>query len=267
MSALGPFELGRADGHGPFAGIGPGGIAFAQADDGGCRIADPDSVRSPMAIVRADRRGLVLEVGPQSTVHVNGRPVRERALLRPGDLLVIGRCSFLVRTLLGPPAASKGDAAVRVGETAALACPRAWLRCVVGRHAGQVRPLAAGVEVPWSAAPRAAARFEFKDGRLIVRALRPDGLSVNGHRVAGAVLAGGEQIIAGDEYFVVDGVALAPTLDAEAALTAPAQVSEPVEVASEAALRPDGGGGFSPWWLLAAAVAIAGALVLLFGRV
>lgn len=266
MSAAGPFELGRADGPGPFAEIGPGGVAVALADDGGCRIGDPDSVQPPVAIVRADRRGLVLEVGRRSTVHVNGRPVRERALIRPGDLLVIGRCGFLVRTLAVPPAPPQGGAAARVGEPAALACPRAWLRCVVGRHAGQVRPLTAGVEVPWSGALRAHARFDFEDGRLVVRASRPDGLSVDGHRVAGAVLAGGEQIIARDEYFLVDGVALGPTPDSETAHPAPAQQSDPVGVAAEAASRADGGGGFSPWWLLAAAVAIAGALVLLFGR-
>src|SRR5215469_4990160 len=47
--------------------------------------------------IRMDRRGWVLEVLPDATrVYVNARPVRERAILRPGDTLSVGDCRMLL---------------------------------------------------------------------------------------------------------------------------------------------------------------------------
>lgn len=139
---------------------------------------------------------------------------------------------------------------------------------MVGRHAGQVRALADGETLPWGCLHgECEARFSIEDGRLVVRAAGPDGLVVDGHRLAAAVLGGGEQLVVGGEHFVVDGVALEPSPRAD---------GEAPDVAVEAVTTPgprtgsaseEGGAGFSPWWLIAAAVVIAGALVLLFGRV
>ncbi|BBD79118.1 FHA domain-containing protein [Aerosticca soli] len=49
--------------------------------------------------LRRDRRGLVLEVQRGAgRVYVNARPVRERALLRAGDIISVGECRLLLRT-------------------------------------------------------------------------------------------------------------------------------------------------------------------------
>ena len=49
--------------------------------------------------IQMDRRGWVLQVLPQGNrIYVNARPVREKALLRAGDILSVGDCRMLLRT-------------------------------------------------------------------------------------------------------------------------------------------------------------------------
>jgi hypothetical protein len=49
--------------------------------------------------IQLDRRGWVLQVLPQGgRIYVNARPVREKALVRPGDILSVGDCRMLLRT-------------------------------------------------------------------------------------------------------------------------------------------------------------------------
>ena len=48
--------------------------------------------------IQHDRRGWVLQVlSTAARIHVNARPVRERALLRAGDVVSVGGCRMLLR--------------------------------------------------------------------------------------------------------------------------------------------------------------------------
>jgi hypothetical protein len=100
--------------------------------------------------------------------------------------------------------------------------------------------------------------------RLVAHATRPGSLAVDGHLVADCILHGGEQLVVGDDRWVVEcvggsfessPVVEAPTASpvAAGASTAP---SEPV---------PDSTGNsrFSPLWLIAAAIGVATALAAL----
>lgn len=267
MSSAGPFELAPIDGSLPFVEIGPDGLGFEATADGNCRIAGIPGVSPTLARVHVDRRGVVLAVDSRTPLHVNGRPVRELALLRPGDAVVIGRCVFLLRTVAVPASPPEPPPVDPAPNDRATRWPRAWLRCLAGRHAGQVRAVLDGTTLPWADANNGpGARFSLEGGRLAVRAIRTDALMVDGHRVRAAVLHGGEQLVVGGEHHVLDGVALEPQLESGASAGEAESESPATADAVEGDKSTDAAGGFSPWWLLAAAVVIAGALALLFGR-
>ncbi len=263
MTPVSAFELAPPDGVAHAVGIGPEGLGLQLAADGSCRIGD---AADAAAVIRVDRRGIVLEVHPPGLVHVNGRPVRERALLRAGDSIVVGRCAFHLRTAAVPRSPNDETSVRRPAEGRPLPA-RAWLRCVVGRHAGQVRAVADGVELPWGPTPGGCrARISIENGCAVARGMRAGALFVDGHRLEAAVLAGGEQIVVGGEHYVVDGVALEPSVETEGpTASVRADTDLVIEEGTPTPRAPSG--GFSPWWLLTAALAIAGSLVLLFGRV
>jgi hypothetical protein len=106
------------------------------------------------------------------------------------------------------------------------------------------------------------------EGTEVVLRSRAAGAAwVDGHPVDVARLEGGEQVVVGDEHYVVDVVRQAPPAQA---------VPKPQGGESEPAAQPPGAGdpidstprsGFSPWWLLAASALIAGALAMLLGRI
>lgn len=73
--------------------------------------------------IQQDRRGWVLHVLPSADrIHVNARPVREKALVRPGDVVSVGDCRMLLRSDEDP--ASRAE--LRVAQEQ---------RCIVGLRA------------------------------------------------------------------------------------------------------------------------------------
>jgi hypothetical protein len=210
----------------------------------------------------ADRRGIVLESTLPQPVHVNGRPVRARALLRPGDRIVCGASDLVLRTVAVPLPPNPGEPSTGPGYPVA---PRAWVRCLVGRHAGQTRGLDSGAALPWSGQDAAVVHLALEGSQLVARAHRPGFLSVDGHAVATARLAGGEQVVVGAEHYLIEVPGLDPPHDQVPAVEGHGD-AEPAGPA-EMPVIEGRSGGFSPWWLLAAAIAIAAALALLFGRV
>ncbi|MDN5924326.1 MAG: FHA domain-containing protein [Xanthomonadales bacterium] len=89
------------------------------------------------ATIFSDRRGLVLDVMPQcARVYVNARPVRERALLRAGDVLSIGSCKLTLKQKL-----NTGTAVAVVGKRSVLPGGLVSLRVVAGPGAGKRLPV------------------------------------------------------------------------------------------------------------------------------
>ncbi|HKV65316.1 MAG TPA: FHA domain-containing protein [Rhodanobacteraceae bacterium] len=197
-----------------------------------------------------DARGLLLTVRPGcQRVYVNARAVREKALLRYGDSVTLGANKFLV-------AADAGPAEIRdVGG--AVAYPgQAGLRIMSGGASGQLLPIAPELRL-------GAGSRHFGDLSYACRvAQTAEGLvfesesaapRVNGWRCQRVRLSPGDQIVLGEHRFVVE----APGLQCEADV-----IPHPAPVASIAESEPDDSPHTEIWWLIAAAVVLAGLIAL-----
>jgi type III secretion system (T3SS) inner membrane Yop/YscD-like protein len=206
----------------------------------------------------SDRRGCLLQVLPGgSRIYVNARPVRERALLRAGDVLSVGDCRMLLKADESPEARE----ALVIPEHSR--CPVA-LRAVAGPLSGRVFALRDQLELgPHSAVPlelpqgeTASLRLYWQDGQLRLSQQQVSSrypLRINGREVDGAALHPGDQLGLATHRFVVD----APGMQPEPELLAfPANDPLPEELAG-----PRG----EVWWLIvtAAVLALGIALVLL----
>jgi len=214
-----------------------------------------------------DRRGLWLQVPPgMRGIHVNGRPVRRMAMLRPGDAVYADGVEVLVR---GQITTQTPHAAPGSGE----ADPRIVLRGVGGRHHGRAFPIESGCVVGASReadirveAPHIGpqhARLSLHGSGVVLR--HHDGAVtsvVNGIPVHEALLGGGDQIAFDPQSRFVVEVPWAQ-LDGETS----AAVEETAVSAPSVAAKPSGA-SMKRWpWLLLAAAALAGllSLLLLFG--
>lgn len=209
--------------------------------------------------IRQDRRGWVLEVLPSADrIHVNARPVRERALLRAGDVVSVGECRMLLRDDEDP--ASR--APLRVPDEGR--CTVA-LRAVAGSLSGRVMPVreqldlgpdgSCTLELPQG--DHASLRLHWHDSQLLLETVQPSKrhpLRVNGVEVTQATLHPGDQIGLAMHRFVVDGPGMHP--DPELVMAEPLPAHLPEE---------DAGPAREVWWLIvtAAVLALGIALVLL----
>jgi hypothetical protein len=213
-------------------------------------------------LVRLDRRGWVLDVLPDATrVYVNARPVRERAILRPGDMLSVGDCRMLLCADEEPTHRTSSPMLELERCTVAL-------RAVAGPLSGQVLTLEERLELgPQGKAPldlpqgeTAALTILWRDGCLwmetgqAVDARYP--VRVNGIAVQQTVLLPGDQIGIGMHRFLID----APGLEPEPEIVVPEPPREPLP---EDTAGPRG----EVWWLIATAAVLAlGIALMLFLR-
>ena len=209
--------------------------------------------------IRLDRRGWVLEVLPDATrVYVNARPVRERAILRPGDMLSVGDCRMLL--CADGTLESRTSPAMPEQERCTVA-----LRAVAGPLSGQVLPVSDRLELgPQGRLPldlpqgeTASLTLFWHDGQLQLETGQPldsrYALRVNGVAAQQAVLLPGDQIGIGMHRFLVD----APGLQPEPEIVLPEPPHEPLP---EDVAGPRG----EVWWLIVTAAALAlGIAVLL----
>lgn len=229
-------------------------LRVGSAADNELILAAHQAAPHHLRIVR-DARGVVLEVLPGAgRIYVNARPVRERALLREGDVLSLGDCRMFLRSDDDP---AQREAIVSPGPGR---CP-ASLRAVAGPLSGRVMriddtlelgPLGHHpLELPHNAV--AALRIGWKDGVLMLESARNESrfpLRLNGVAVERAPLRPDDQIGIAMHRFVLD----APGLLAEP------PVAEPeLDPAPEAAAGPRG----EVWWLIATAAVLALAIALM----
>lgn len=149
-----------------------------------------------------DRRGLLLTVATAATgVFLNARPIREIALPRLGDLIVLNGVRLLLKPdhdwIESPPASIPGSAAAVV--------PRVALRGLNGPHGGQALPVGASCMLGRDAscdirlddpalAPKQA-QIQNTGVGLFLRELGDRAqLHVNGIATRAAVLKPGDQI-------------------------------------------------------------------------
>jgi hypothetical protein len=204
--------------------------------------------------IQQDRRGLVLHVlPPAGRIYVNARPVRERALLRAGDILSVGTCRMLLCADDDPSARDLPAVPERQRCTVAL-------RAVAGPLSGRVLPLrdrlelgaggALPLELPQDEA--ASLRVFWQDSRLLLetgaRTSPRYPLHLNGVPVRQTTgLAPGDQVGVAMHRFVVD----APGMQPEPEIVLP-------EPPPRAPLPEDVAGPRGEvWWLIATAAVIA----------
>lgn len=209
--------------------------------------------------IQQDRRGWVLQVLPSADrIYVNARPVRERALLRAGDVVSVGDCRLLLRDDEDPARRPALDVPAQGRCTVAL-------RAVAGPLSGRVLPLQDSLtlgphgdyplELPQGGV--VALRIFWEGGQLwleTTRACEQHPLRVNGVAAQKLALHPGDQIGVAMHRFVLDGPGMEPEPEIVPAEPLPPRLPE------ESA-GPSG----EVWWLIvtAAVLALGIALVLL----
>lgn len=206
-----------------------------------------------------DRRGWVLQVLPSADrVYVNARPVRERALLRAGDVVSIGECRMLLRDDDDPASRAPRQVPDQARCTVAL-------RAVAGPLSGRMLPVGDGLDLgPGGRSSLGLAQGEpvdlhvsWDEGRLMLESTCPSvrhPLRVNGVAVQRVALYSGDQIGVAMHRFVLEAPGMEPEPGSIESVPPPADLPE-------AAAGPPG----EVWWLIvtAAVLALAIALVLL----
>jgi hypothetical protein len=207
--------------------------------------------------IQHDRRGWVLQVlSPAARIHVNARPVRERALLRAGDVVSVGGCRMLLRDDEDP---ARREAAPVPQE----GCCTVALRAVGGPLSGRVLSLGDRLELgAQSRIPldlpqgeQASLRIFWHAGQLMLEAGQSSAshpLRVNGVVADRLALQPGDQIGLASHRFVIDAPGMMPE-------TPVPELQLPV--APEVVAGPRG----EVWWLIvtAAVLALGIAMVLL----
>lgn len=226
------------------------------------------------ARVVVDARGAILEVlDPLARTHVNARPVREKALLRSGDVVCVGQATIALKANrddqieMAPPESGVDDAA-------AAPLARVVLRGVSGGHYGKTigvqRQLRIGSRLDNGLVlddPGVAARHATVEhvGRSIHLRCAPGcEVLVNGVRVRSAVLHSGDQIAFERSHFLVEAAGL-PSRASWVEANEPA-ISAPVTAQDSADEElPDGSQG-GIWWLIGVAAIIAAAIAWVIWR-
>jgi pSer/pThr/pTyr-binding forkhead associated (FHA) protein len=253
-----------------------GVVNLGSAEGNGLVLAGKD-VAPWHARMILDARGAVLEImDPTARTHVNARPVREKALLRHGDVLCLGRMVI----------ALKADTDAAIGTVIPAESPtpvtppqqpaRVVLRGVSGSHFGKA--IAVGERVVVGSAPgcnlvldepRVAARhaaIETAGDRIWLRDLESsDGSLVNGVRVRNAAIHPGDQLAFERSHFVVEAPGLPLRGETAGADTdASSDHARSGNAGEDADASEPSHGGI--WWLIGAAALIALGLVLLIHR-
>jgi pSer/pThr/pTyr-binding forkhead associated (FHA) protein len=250
------------------------GVASLGKADGNQLVLSGKDVAPRHARLTVDPRGIVLDVlDPVARTHVNARPVREKALLRAGDVLCLGTVAIvlkmdsddLVETTL--PAASPMAAA-------SPSPSRVILRGVSGSHFGKtiaINPrlvIGSGsdcglvIDGP-GIAPLHAVIESVGDAIYLRDVATPNGCAVNGVRVRNAIVYPGDQLAFERNHFVVE----APGLPLRGEGARQAQSADNAGDAIPRSEMPE-----SPraqhaiWWLIGAAAVIALGLFLLIHR-
>ncbi len=259
-----------------------------------------DGVVESHAVITVDARGPVLWVrSAEAWTHVNGRPVREKAILRVGDLISLGNVSMLLKPdsdlsisqHLPPPAEPQEAMSESGNETRyRMTPPKALLRGVSGPYFGKVLAVPGRMVIGRGSdcdlvldepeMSRRHAMIEVTAAGIYLRDMgSSNGTYVNGVQVRDAVLYSGDQIAFDRNRFLVEAPGMPTRAEGQALAEQSVQhvvgatqtmPSLPVQTNVEPAAAPVASApdvsaktGNSPWLPLLIGVAIAAALVLL----
>ena len=276
--------------------VAPGETTIGAASDNTV-VVSAAGVVAHHAVIVADPRGFTLLVrDPAARTHVNARPVREKAILRLGDVVSVDSVNIVLKPDSDAsiePAPASGPGSAPHDESQAdtryrVSPPRAVLRGVSGPYFGKVIPIHGRIEIGRGAEcglvldepemSRRHAMIEVTPGEIYLRDLgSTNGTYVNGVQVRDAVLHPGDQLAFDRNRFLVEAPGMPPRrYEPRTPTSTPAVERQPQVTQTMRAIRIEEpaapadpapaegqGGGWNPWALLAAAVLIAGAFALL----
>ncbi|MBK8286794.1 MAG: FHA domain-containing protein [Ahniella sp.] len=213
-------------------------------------VINKGGVQARHALLMLDARGLVLSVQPDGVgwTHVNGRPVRELAIIRPGDAVSFGAVSGLIKPLTDkhvtgnkPPDASEAKTEDTADPRYRNVPPRAVLRGVAGPHFGKIVPVSgrlvigrgsdADLVLDEPEMSRTHAALDVSAEGLYLRDLESaNGTLVNGVAVRDTCLYTGDQLVFDRNRFLVEapGMPARPRADATGA-RAPVEVTQTMQ--------------------------------------
>lgn len=281
----------------------PGEITIGASSDNAVVLAK-DGIRPHHASIVVDARGYTLFVrGPEAYAHVNARPVREKAILRLGDVVSLDAVNIILKPdhddhvrhaqpQSNTPTA--GMAAEQNTDPNRQSPPRAVLRGVSGPYFGKVVGINAKLVIGRGAdcdlvldepeMSRRHAEIHVGVGEIALKDLgSSNGTYVNGVQVHDALLFPGDQIAFDRNRFLIEAPGM-PVRRNEPRNPAAAREAHEVTQTLKAIPRtepttPHPGTlpavearvpaaaepakGWSPWWLIGAGALIATAIALL----
>ena len=273
--------------------IGAGDTSVGGADDNTI-VLKSGGVAPHHARLSVGDSGIVLSIlDPQARTHVNTRPVREKAILRLGDIVSLDTLQFVlkpdsdsairtdipaVQSLTPIPPGSAVEGAPRINPA------RVLLRGLSGAQFGKIVGVRGKLVVGRGAdadlvldeqglSPRHAA-IETTGDSIYLRGLNgAESGVVNGVKVRDAVIYPGDQIAFGRNRFVIEAPGMRPRSEQPPAAGSSAPnitqtmkaIQIPDPVASDPRAPPPATGNKNDiWWLIGAAALIALGLALLF---
>ena len=252
-----------------------GVISLGQAD-GNTVVLSGRDIAPWHARINVDQRGIVLEVLDfAARTHVNARPVREKALLRLGDVLCLGVVAMMLKPdrddAIETALPAESDDTIDGSDNAPT---RVVLRGVAGSHFGRAIALRQRLVIGRAGdcdivvddaqiAPHHAS-VENIDETICLRDMGSGaGALVNGLRLTTAVLHTGDQLAFGRDHFLIEAPGM--PLRGEVAMAQPELTAEEAAAAEAVQAVPADTRG-SIWWLIGAAALIALGLVWILLR-
>jgi hypothetical protein len=174
------------------------------------------------ASILSDRRGVWLKVLPSTQpMHLNGRPVKQLAMLRTGDLLCFDQIRIQLRDT-DAKAISRNipeNGPLTLNETQQVSAARVLLRGLSGQHFGRIYGLVnpqllgsganADIAIEDASVAEKHAQIELHGDKVVLRAMSPQALTqVNGIAVTDALLSPGDQIAIEQSRFMLEAPGL-----------------------------------------------------------
>jgi pSer/pThr/pTyr-binding forkhead associated (FHA) protein len=269
--------------------IGAGDTLIGAAADNTI-VLNHTGVAAHHARLSVGNRGIVLSVLDAARTHVNTRPVREKAILRLGDVVSLDTLQFVLKPdrddsiLNDVPPMRALTPLPPVSASTRIHPPRVLLRGISGARFGKIVPVRGKLVIGRGAESDLAldepemeprhASIETSGDAIFLRDLgSKSGTAVNGVRMRNAVLHAGDQIAFERNRFVLE----APGLPTRAEATTPAsrvtrpnitQTMKAIDLPEDDVLTKGADEERSNkndiWWLIVVAALIAAGLALLF---
>ena len=264
----------------------PGELTIGSAPDNRV-VLKADGIRPHHASIVVDGRGYTLFIkAPEARTHVNARPVREKAILRLGDIVSLESVNVVLKPNYDESVSQNrpGPVAAGDGQVDRVSPPRAVLRGVSGPYFGKVIAIHGRLAIGRGGdcdlvldepeMSRRHAMIEISAGEIYLRDLgSANGTFVNGVQVRDAMLYSGDQLAFDRNRFLIEAPGMPvrrndpPRTDAGAVggePRGPHNITQTMRAiraedlpGAPAAATPAPSAGWNPWWLIAAGALIA----------